>query len=134
MAGGRARFSVLSMFCCDSDLAVSIDVKCLLFHQLIDFYLVLLPAYGLLCFQQSFIGYLLMVSKLLRSCDVTTTIDVMYIMLFVCVCIYIFLYICVCIAILVAHTNIHTLSNLFIQRSLAIRLVLKTARLRCILL
>jgi len=82
------------MFCHDSDLAVSIDVKCLLFHQLIDFYLVLLPAYGLLCYQQSFIGYLLMVSKLLRSCDVATTIYVMYI---VCVCINIYLYIYVCV-------------------------------------
>lgn len=85
------------MFCHDSDLAVSINVKCLLFHQLIDFYLVLLPAYGLLCFQQSFIGYLLMVSKLLRSCDVTITIYVMYIILLVCVYIYIFIYICVCV-------------------------------------
>ncbi|EMP37906.1 Nuclear receptor-binding protein [Chelonia mydas] len=43
--------------------AVCIDVKCLLFHQLIDFYLVLLPAYGLLCYQQSFIGFLLMSSE-----------------------------------------------------------------------
>lgn len=90
MAGGRARFLVLSVFCHDSDLAVSINVKCLLFHQLIDFYLVLLPAYGLLCYQQSFIGYLLMVSKLLRSCDVITTIYVMYIILFVCVCVFIY--------------------------------------------
>lgn len=102
-----ARFSVLSVFCCDSDLAVSIDVKCLLFHQLIDFYLVLLPAYGLLCFQQSFIGYLLMVSKLLRSCDVTITIYVMS--LFVCVYIYFYIYMCVCICICNTHKHMHSL-------------------------
>lgn len=108
MAGGWARFSVLSVFCNDSDLAVCMNVTCLLFHQLIDFYLVLLPAYGLLCYQQSFIGYLLMVSKLLRSCDVTTTIYVMYIIF--CVCVYICIFICMCVYIYICNTHacIHT--------------------------
>lgn len=108
VAGGRARGSALSMSCHDSDLAVCMDVKCLLFHQLIDFYLVLLPAYGLLCYQQSFIGYLLMVSKLLRSCDVTATLYVTYLPLCVCVYIYTYIYMPVCVCTGSTHSPTHS--------------------------
>jgi len=102
------------VFCNDSDLAVCINVKCLLFHQLIDFYLVLLPAHGLLCYQQSFIGYLLMVSKLLRSCDVTATLYVTYITcVYVCVCIYIFIYVCIYVYIYLYYTRVHTPYTLY---------------------
>lgn len=56
--------------CPDSDPAVSMDVSALLFTNSLTLSRFTSRSRAALL-QQSFIGYLLMVSKLLRSCDVT---------------------------------------------------------------